>query len=282
MSWNFYRSSCFVSSICLICSWAKCLFTKSSKYQSELDPWKFGGYPGVTYTAKVQCEILLRDNDAYDYRNSDICENLHCRTPNRPGFAFSGPALQGTSCGDEKWCDGGRCVYKKRFTTSTTVRPQLEWSPWDIMRCKSECLKFSRGFQAQRRICLLPRGACQGSSQTINLCDDRRICPTRKSVMTYGTEMCKKFSSRVSSVDPDGVGLQASYDNLRLWMPCAIYCKRTNSSSYFTPREELNDLGINPYFPDGTFCHREAKENFYCVQHHCLPEVRLSRERLPT
>lgn len=57
-------------------------------------------------------------------------------------------------------------------------------------------------------------------------------------------------------------------------MGCAIFCRRKDSNSYYTPRVELNDLGVSPYFPDGTWCHTDKKgENYFCLQHHCLPEV---------
>lgn len=56
-------------------------------------------------------------------------------------------------------------------------------------------------------------------------------------------------------------------------MGCAIFCKRIDSNSFITPRVELNDLGISPYFPDGTWCYNESGVNYYCLHHHCLPEV---------
>lgn len=59
----------------------------------------------------------------------------------------------------------------------------------------------------------------------------------------------------------------------RLWMGCAIFCRRKDTKSYYTPRLDLNDLGVDPYFPDGTWCHHDGKMNHYCLQHHCLPEV---------
>lgn len=31
-------------------------------------------------------------------------------------------------------------------------------------------------------------------------------------------------------------------------------------------------MGVDPYFPDGTWCHADESQNFYCLQHHCLPE----------
>lgn len=59
----------------------------------------------------------------------------------------------------------------------------------------------------------------------------------------------------------------------RLWMACSIFCKRKDTGAFYTPRMELNDLGVDPYFPDGTLCHTEGKKKYYCLQHHCLPEV---------
>lgn len=58
-------------------------------------------------------------------------------------------------------------------------------------------------------------------------------------------------------------------------MGCTIFCRRADSGTFYTPRIELNDLGVSPYFPDGTWCHRENNMNYYCIQHHCLPEVTL-------
>lgn len=83
-------------------SWAKCLFDQPAPVSTDVDAFKYNEYPGVSYTAKAQCEILLRDRNAVIFINgplSSVCQNLHCRTPNRSGFFFAGPALQGTECG---------------------------------------------------------------------------------------------------------------------------------------------------------------------------------------
>lgn len=60
-------------------------------------------HPGMTYTAKRQCELLLRDKDAYVVPENDlgvICYSLRCQTPHRSGYYFAGPALEGTECGN--------------------------------------------------------------------------------------------------------------------------------------------------------------------------------------
>lgn len=260
-------------------SWAKCLNDRPSQPADDMDPWgKFSGYPGISYTAKDQCEILLRDKDAVEFINgqqSSVCENLHCRSPNRSGFFFAGPALQGTECGNRKWCEGGSCVSKKILTTTTIKAPTLPtWGSWITLTCKSECLQFGKGFQMKRRRCSNNDDSCDGVSQSVSLCDDKKVCQSRRSVSDYGTQKCKEFSRKVGTIDAEGVGLQASHESLRVWMSCAIFCKRKNTNSYFTPRVELNELGVNPYYPDGTLCHQEGNEKFYCIHHHCLPEVK--------
>jgi hypothetical protein len=74
-------------------------------------------------------------------------------------------------------------------------------------------------------------------------------------------------------LDEMGQGMQAPHEANRLWMGCAIFCKRKGTNLFYTPRLELNDLGMDAYLPDGTWCHREDNQNYYCMQHHCLPEV---------
>lgn len=221
-----------------IWSWAKCLEDKPNP-PKDLDPWKFHGYPGVSFTAKDQCEILLRDRQAFAFVSgpqSSVCDNLHCRTPKRPGFFFAGPALSGTDCGSGKWCDSGTCVTKMNtLTTTTTSRPI--WGPWLTSSCKSECIKQSKGFQTKKRRCISSSNSCEGTSSSVQVCEDRIICPRRKSVTEYGTEKCKEFSKFIETIDSHG--LQANYDSLQLWMPCAIFCKRKNATSYFTPRVSL-------------------------------------------
>jgi len=51
--------------------------------------------------------MLLRDRDAIIQTSgslSEICENLKCSTPHRSGFYFAGPALEGTTCGNNVVC----------------------------------------------------------------------------------------------------------------------------------------------------------------------------------
>lgn len=85
--------------------WAECLTDSPKRHEKELDHTRFLDIPGQSYTAKRQCEILLRDKDAVvlpSQKLDKICHNLQCKTPNRSGFYQAGPALDGTSCGVKK------------------------------------------------------------------------------------------------------------------------------------------------------------------------------------
>lgn len=85
--------------------WAECLTDAPNKYEKELDHTQFLNTPGQFYTAKKQCEILLRDKDAIvlpSQKLDQICHNLQCKTPHRSGFYHAGPALDGTVCGQKK------------------------------------------------------------------------------------------------------------------------------------------------------------------------------------
>ncbi|XP_058814760.1 A disintegrin and metalloproteinase with thrombospondin motifs adt-1-like [Topomyia yanbarensis] len=270
-------SSCSAAAIREL-TWAECLFDSPVKIKKELDAWKYQGYPGQVFTAKKQCEILLVDKDAIAFTQPSldrICQNLQCRTPHRTGFYFSGPALEGTDCGDSKWCIGGDCVKQKKKPINVI---KGGWSDWDIGDCNSGCLKHSRGFQQRTRRCDNPKPVntdtgCEGSSFDVTVCDDEQLCSNkRQPIEVYASIRCREFSKLLSRLDPAGLGIQGPYDGHRLWMSCAIYCKRADSAAFYAPRFDLNDLGIDSYFPDGTLCHSDGTLNYYCQQHHCLPE----------
>uniref|UniRef100_A0A182NNU2 Peptidase M12B domain-containing protein n=1 Tax=Anopheles dirus TaxID=7168 RepID=A0A182NNU2_9DIPT len=258
-------------------SWAGCLFETDSKVTSEYDTSKYYDHPGQSWTAKKQCEVLLTDKDAI-LASSElpaICQNLRCRTPHRTGFYFAGPALEGTDCGDSKWCKGGSCVKQKKKPTNTVPGG---WSEWTDDECVSGCLEQSKGYKRRTRRCDNPPPVntdqgCEGAALDLAVCDDQALCrANREPVQFYASRRCREFSQLLPRLDPAGRGIQGPYDSKRLWMSCAIYCKRADNDAYYAPRFDLNDLGVDAYFPDGTLCHQEMGTNYFCQQHHCLPE----------
>lgn len=109
------------------------------------------------------------------------------------------------------------------------------------------------------------------------MCDDTSKCKRRKSPVDYASGKCKEFSSKVAV---EAKGLQATHEGERPWMACAIFCRNPKNQAYYAPRVELNDLGLDAYFPDGTWCHEEKGEDYYCMRHHCLPESFRFTEKL--
>ena len=68
------------------------------------------------------------------------------------------------------------------------------------------------------------------------------------------------------------------------WMACAVFCK-TKSGFWYAPREELRNLNVDAYFPDGVWCHRDLDENlnevnYYCQNNICMPEYKPSQSTI--
>ncbi|GAB0098114.1 Peptidase M12B domain-containing protein [Sergentomyia squamirostris] len=272
-------SSCSASVVRSLSRFASCLSDKPDKVTSENDGWIFGGVPGRTWTPGKQCQLLLLDQDATATESASMCRNLHCRTRNRSGFYFAGPALEGTECERGRSCQGGDCLPTKNIPGSLGKPPQEGgWSPWRLeKKCASGCIDKSKGFSAKKRTCTNPRPVntdrgCEGVSYAVDLCPDDHLCRRRRSVVDFATAKCQEFSRKLPELEKKAPGIQAPHETNRLWMSCAIFCKRRDTGAYYTPRLELNDLGVDPYFPDGTWCHREGREDYFCRQHHCLPE----------
>lgn len=262
-------------------NWAKCLFdVPTKKPAKDLDQAKFLDSPGQKFSAKKQCEVLLKDRDANILPSQElntICYNLQCKTPHRSGYYFSGPALEGTACGEGKWCFGGECVKTTKPKPGNVIHGG--WTAWNSSACQSGCIKSSVGYKERRRSCSNPvpvnsDQGCEGPSYDVILCKDNKVCPKKQPVTTYASMKCKEFAQRLPELDKQSSGLQAPHEEGRPWMGCAIFCRRKDSGTFYTPRLELNDLGISPYFPDGTWCHKDGGGDYFCVQHHCLPEVR--------
>ncbi|XP_046841769.1 A disintegrin and metalloproteinase with thrombospondin motifs 14-like isoform X3 [Xenia sp. Carnegie-2017] len=79
-------------------------------------------YPGEIFTFEDQCDLEYSSGytaffpDQYDHPSNDRCGRLVCSMPGEmSGFTQSpdSPALDGTSCGVNKWCIKGRCERKQ-------------------------------------------------------------------------------------------------------------------------------------------------------------------------
>ncbi|RVE49347.1 hypothetical protein evm_005962 [Chilo suppressalis] len=278
--------------------WATCLLDGGDDLDvsNELRHEKFGSAPGAVWGAKKQCEVLLRDVDAAPWSGAGAgavgpCAQLACRSPHRVGFYYAGPALPGTPCGDHMWCQGGECVPASTSPNITEGPINSNevvgggegagsesagadgWGPWRESSCQSGCTMRARGFRERRRTCA-GAATCTGASYDVMLCDDSKVCgkKSRVSANELAARKCGEYARLLPELDARGGGLQVPHDPTRMWMGCAVFCRRAAGGGFYAPRVELNGAGLDPYFPDGTWCHHDGEQHYYCMQHHCLPE----------
>lgn len=194
----------------------------------------------------------------------------------------------GTRCASDRECRGGECV----LVSEPEQPPEFandqkgSWSEWKEGTCSSGCLQRSKGARVRRRFCEnRNRGSasdCKGLHYDVLLCKDEKLCKKkRRTIDDVATLKCSIFGEKLAHVDGTRRGLQAAHEADRPWMACAIFCRRKDIVAYYAPRVELNDLGLDPYFPDGTWCHTEEGQDYFCRQHHCLPESFRFGKKLP-
>ncbi|RLU15801.1 hypothetical protein DMN91_011557 [Ooceraea biroi] len=263
-----------------------CLLDRPGNVSAADDHTRFRDLPGREWTAKRQCELLLRDKDASVVTLYQACQSLQCETPHRSRYYFAGPALDGTSCAPGRECRGGQCVsVLEPPSVSDDEKKGGSWSEWREGSCSSGCLQKSKGARVRRRFCEnrdRQAADCKGLYYDVLLCKDEKLCKKkRKTIVEFATLKCGIFAERIPELDGTANGLQASHEVDRPWMACTVFCRRKDISAYYAPRVELNDLGLDPYFPDGTWCHAEDGQDYFCRQHHCLPESFRFGKKLP-
>jgi len=156
------------------------------------------------------------------------------------------------------------------------------WSEWKESSCKSSCLTKSKGVIIKRRLCeheTYRTANCEGPYYDVVLCNDTRFCTKkRKTIAQYTAIKCTRFSV-IEKVMNLTIGLerkpgwQASHDVKEPWIACTIYCRqKRNLSDIYTLRNDMLKLGIDSSFPDGTWCHNENDQDYYCRKHYCQPE----------
>nr|XP_012219522.1 PREDICTED: A disintegrin and metalloproteinase with thrombospondin motifs 19-like [Linepithema humile] len=248
--------------------------------------------PGREWTAKAQCELFLRDMDANVVTLHDTCQVLQCETPHKNNYFFAGPALDGTHCALGKECHGGECVpvIEPPYIFNYCEEIENNWSEWKEDSCKSSCLPKSKGVIIKRRSCkrqTYKTSNCDGPYYDVVLCNDSILCTRRKTINEYTTMQCTEFSLMIEGYTEDinytverlkykpGKGSGGQFPHLiqKPWRACTVYCREKGDGfNYYSPHLDMLDLGIDPYFPDGTWCHDKDGQDYYCRQHYCLPE----------
>lgn len=262
-----------------------CLSEGGDVGEQAWDHSSFGGLPGQRWDATAQCQLFLKDADAKMENVSrihEVCESVSCVSPHRISVSLAGPALEGTHCGGENWCKGGKCVPWGSDGPLEVV--DGGWGPVTTSECQSGCVKDGTGWQVSRRPCNTPapknsEKGCVGPDLRVSLCPDEEVCGAtpRRTVAALASHLCKAVAELKKEILPEG--LQMAYSAELPWQACALYCRKRNSTNLWTPRYEFKDNpGVEAHLPDGTPCHDGA---FVCLKRQCVPrDAAVANQRL--
>uniref|UniRef100_T1KD58 Peptidase M12B domain-containing protein n=1 Tax=Tetranychus urticae TaxID=32264 RepID=T1KD58_TETUR len=216
---------------------ASCVLTPTSSVNilSSFNP-ESSKLPGQLFDANQQCVLRFGSDSRRSHvqPESDVCRLLRCDTGTARNIAayHAHPALEGTRCGEDKWCREGKCVVKSNLietaeskiiissnvvtipgpeTLQDEPKKQL-WSDWSTFtQCTSDCVVKGHlkpiGVMVSVRTCNTPSLSASkslNSSETMT----STIATTTASTMTTSslqksndTTMCLGVDRRLKICD---------------------------------------------------------------------------------
>ncbi|XP_017485526.1 PREDICTED: A disintegrin and metalloproteinase with thrombospondin motifs 7-like, partial [Rhagoletis zephyria] len=150
--------------------------------------------PGVLFDAERQCRLQFNltdsDLDASSCTSmNEICSALWCRV-NGECVTNMRPTAPGTSCGDGKWCQNGKCV---PIEQALPINGNWgNWSQWS--ECSRTC---GGGVSTQKRECNNPVPAngglfCIGERKRYKICN-YQPCPAGE--VSFRAKQCSKYDN---------------------------------------------------------------------------------------
>lgn len=226
--------------------WGLCLDDRPSKgvinFPSVL--------PGVLYDVNHQCRLQYGPSSAYCEDVDNVCYTLWCSVGTTCHSKMDA-AVDGTSCGKNKWCLNGECV-PEGFQPETVDGGWSGWSAWSV--CSRSC---GVGVRSSERQCTQPvpknKGKyCVGERKRYRLCNLQACPPDRPS---FRHTQCSQFDSMLYK------------GKLHKWVPvlndenpCELHCRPFNYSN----REKLRDAVM-----DGTPCYQGRISRDICIDGIC-------------
>ncbi|TRZ11636.1 hypothetical protein HGM15179_015468 [Zosterops borbonicus] len=206
--------------------------------------------PGVLYDVGHQCRLQYGPYSTFCHDMDSVCSTLWCTVGNTCHSKLDA-AVDGTACGDSKWCFNGECV-------PVGFRPQPidgawgSWSSWGS--CSRSC---GAGVQSAERHCSHPTPKyggryCLGERKRFRICNVRRCPPDRPS---FRQLQCSHFNpmpykGKLYKWTPVPNNLN----------PCELHCRPEHE--YFA--EKLRDAVV-----DGTPCYDSDGSRDLCINGIC-------------
>uniref|UniRef100_A0A0N5B844 Peptidase M12B domain-containing protein n=1 Tax=Strongyloides papillosus TaxID=174720 RepID=A0A0N5B844_STREA len=228
---------------------------------SKADHLKDGRLPGQRFTLDQQCSYFWGTDYQVEIPNGrrleDICRILWCGN-NGSTISTAHPALEGSWCGDKKWCHHGKCT-KWKFDSDEPSIINGEWSSW--FSKESSCpitpcqIKDSINVRSQIRTCNNPApnnggSACKGNSIRGIICGSSKC--TGLTQQQYGDKLCSALKNDKTKPDRQLSGKSFLHHQ----QPCKVWCHLKDS-------ELIRNKG---QFPNGSPC----GDGKYCVGGSCL------------
>ncbi|XP_043933631.1 A disintegrin and metalloproteinase with thrombospondin motifs 7-like [Protopterus annectens] len=206
--------------------------------------------PGVLYDVSHQCQLQYGSESSFCDEMDDVCNTLWCTVGNTCHSKLDA-AVDGTTCGENKWCFDRECV-PVGYYPGHIDGGWGAWSSWNA--CTRTC---GAGVQNAERQCNNPVPKyggryCLGERKRYRICNIKP-CPNDKS--TFRHIQCSQFDAMPYK------------GKLYKWLPvpntinpCALHCRP--AAEYFS--EKLLDAVV-----DGTPCYEGSTSKDVCINGIC-------------
>ncbi|XP_066504179.1 A disintegrin and metalloproteinase with thrombospondin motifs 7 [Hoplias malabaricus] len=206
--------------------------------------------PGVLYSAAHQCQLQYGSSSLLCDDVDNVCSTLWCTVDSTCHSRLDG-AVDGTKCGEGKWCLDGQCV-TAGYPPEKVEGGWGPWSEWSV--CTRTC---GAGVQNAQRDCNspVPRNGgkyCLGERLRHKICK-REPCPPDQP--SFRLIQCTKFNT----VPYKGKFYKWVNVNNQL-NPCELHCRPINE--HFS--EKMVDAVI-----DGTRCYEGSQSRDMCINGIC-------------
>ncbi|NWV74759.1 ATS7 metalloproteinase, partial [Dasyornis broadbenti] len=206
--------------------------------------------PGVLYDVGHQCRLQYGPYSTFCDDMDSVCSTLWCTVGNTCHSKLDA-AVDGTACGDNKWCFNGECV-------PVGYRPEAidgGWSSWSSWAsCSRSC---GAGVQSAERHCSHPTPKyggryCLGERKRFRICNVRPCPPDKPS---FRQVQCSQFNPM-----PYKGKLYKWTPVPNNMNPCELHCRPEHE--YFA--EKLRDAVV-----DGTPCYDSDANRDVCINGIC-------------
>uniref|UniRef100_A0A671KWA6 A disintegrin and metalloproteinase with thrombospondin motifs 7-like n=1 Tax=Sinocyclocheilus anshuiensis TaxID=1608454 RepID=A0A671KWA6_9TELE len=206
--------------------------------------------PGVLYSAAHQCKLQYGSSSLLCDDVDNICSTLWCTVGSTCHSRLDG-VVDGTKCGEGKWCFDGECV-EMGFQPKSVNGGWDSWSEWS--RCTRTC---GVGVQNAQRECVNPVPKyggkyCLGERRRYRTCN-RDPCPVDQ--ISFRHIQCSRFNT----IPYKGKFYKWIHVNNRV-NPCELHCRPVNE--HFS--ERMLDTVI-----DGTQCYEGSQSRDICINGVC-------------